>query len=114
VSRPTAYALLACGRKRGLSVARFVNATAGVWELTSATRHDTAAAPPPGSIASIEGDFQIGADYAGCPRCGADGYVKCGQCEQLSCWKLGTAYTCGWCGARGEVSPGIKSVRRVD
>ena len=37
-------------------------------------------------------------EYPGCPYCGATGFVQCGKCGKLNCWKGENTYTCLWCG----------------
>ena len=47
--------------------------------------------PVQGSLDAIEG-------FEGCPYCGTYGFVQCGQCKKLTCWKSGdTSVVCGWC-----------------
>lgn len=41
----------------------------------------------------------IGDEYKGCPYCGKQAFVQCGQCHKLSCHD-GSATTCPWCGNR--------------
>jgi hypothetical protein len=61
----------------------------------------------------INGTIQIDPGFPLCPRCGADTFVQCGTCEQLSCWMRGEPqWYCKWapCTAFGTPSGQIQSV----
>lgn len=61
----------------------------------------------------------IDISHFGCPLCGANTFVKCG-CSRLTCWnQRGTwgsmfaerrLWTCAWCGATGNPTPGNFSI----
>ncbi|MFB9415855.1 hypothetical protein [Dactylosporangium matsuzakiense] len=62
----------------------------------------------------VNGSFGTSPTYAGCPGCGSDGFVCCGSCGDLSCWRTGgEQFTCGRCGNVGPVSGGITSIRAL-
>ena len=58
----------------------------------------------------ITGTLIEDVEYPGCPHCGAVGFFHC-SCGKLNCWD-GKSYkaTCAWCGATGDLSPGIESI----
>ncbi len=63
--------------------------------------------PVSGSLAQATdgGSFTLGADYRGCPSCGADNVVRCSQCRQLACWSsLQPTFHCPSCGRSGPVT----------
>ena len=45
-----------------------------------------------------------------CAGCGAEKFVKCRVCNQLTCWSGKGLFTCAFCGHKGEVSGTIKSI----
>lgn len=47
---------------------------------------------------SVNGTIDIGDDYPGCPHCGATGFVQCGACSKISCYKTGQeSAVCPFC-----------------
>ncbi len=54
----------------------------------------------------IVGNFDCTEEYQGCPYCGAFGFVKCGSCGKISCYRkdMKEFFTCQWCGDSGGVS----------
>lgn len=66
---------------------------------------------PPGDGGATQGAFATTPGYPGCPYCGADGFVRCGRCRELSChddtWEV---FRCPRCGNSGPVSGHIDSV----
>jgi len=107
---------MACAATRLLCAARFVSPRPGLWELASAAPYNPApGVGAPGTAGGLEGEFHVGGGYAGCPRCGATSYVKCGRCEQLSCWRSESPMsTCGACGNVARVGGQLTTVQRVD
>jgi hypothetical protein len=71
----------------------------------------------PGSVIPANGNgpvraaFNVTPDYTGCPHCGADNFVRCGRCQELSCydtsWEI---FHCPRCGNSGQVTGTIDSV----
>jgi len=45
----------------------------------------------------ITADCVAANDFPGCPFCGSMGYVKCGQCGKLTCYKDEVSMKCAWC-----------------
>lgn len=54
----------------------------------------------------VVGNFDCLKDYPGCPYCKESGFMACGGCGKISCWRddLGDTVTCQWCGAVCSVS----------
>lgn len=49
----------------------------------------------------IVGSLEFGREYPGCPYCGSNGFIICGNCGKLSCYVRQSdchAFTCNWCG----------------
>ena len=51
----------------------------------------------------IQGNLNATEDYPGCPHCGEYGFVQCGTCRKISCYKGEATVTCDWCGATSGV-----------
>lgn len=45
-----------------------------------------------------------------CKGCGAKEFVKCGECQQLTCWSGIGLFSCAYCGHKGDVSGYMKSI----
>jgi hypothetical protein len=61
----------------------------------------------------INGTIQVDSGFPCCVRCGADSFVQCGLCQQLSCWVHGEPqWYCKWapCTMSGTPSGQITSV----
>jgi|SRR6266568_2824688 len=60
---------------------------------------------------TIGGRLQLGDGFPGCPRCGADSFVRCNLCGKLSCWRAGEYWRCQWapCTSSGMPSGQIES-----
>lgn len=56
----------------------------------------------------VRGNFYSGELV--CPECGCTAFVKCGNCNQLSCYDGGDTYTCAACGASGRVEGHIENL----
>jgi hypothetical protein len=96
-------------------MARFVRAETGVWNITGANPHGTLSQRAgERAVPEVGGPFGFAPDYLGCPRCHAVSYVKCGVCQQLSCWPGTGLSTCGWCGTQGYPRGEITSLQRAD
>lgn len=53
---------------------------------------------------SLEGMLIRDSNYPGCPYCGANYFIVCGDCGKLSCNNAhGEYFTCGWCGMEGKL-----------
>lgn len=46
----------------------------------------------------VQGNLNATEEYPGCPYCGANNFVQCGNCQKISCWNGETQLTCPWCG----------------
>jgi len=83
------------------------------WYLVEAIVSDGDGEAAPGHL-NVDGDFQIGAEYGGCPGCGLPSFFRC-SCGNLMCFAGGTgAYACAWCGEKGDASPGVRNVQAAD
>lgn len=52
----------------------------------------------------ISGRVDVDSEYPGCPYCGGNGWVSCGNCGKLTCYNgEGHTFTCTWCGQSGEL-----------
>lgn len=51
----------------------------------------------------VVGSFQHLREYPGCPYCGTNGFVLCGNCGKISCYRsdMKEYFTCQWCGDSG-------------
>jgi hypothetical protein len=109
-----AWVPMKCG-KSSLSTTAHFELEGGCWNLAS-----TALAPATATRAHTEespmaGQFGISETYAGCAGCRADGYVRCGVCNELGCWNTAEPmFRCGWCGNTGPVSGNIESLDPAD
>ena len=83
------------------------------WYLVEAIVSDGGGEAAPGHL-NVDGDFQIGSEYGGCPGCGLPSFFRC-SCGNLMCFAGGTgAYACAWCGEQGNASPGVRNVQAAD
>lgn len=63
----------------------------------------------------VSGNFLVDAAYRGCGTCGANSFVRCGDCANLTCSTFGaTHFTFPWCGGGGVITPGVSDVRAAD
>jgi len=101
-----------CAQK-GTDLAAVFERRAQSWYLVEAIESDDGGEVSPGHL-SVDGDFQIGDEYGGCPGCGQPSFFRC-SCGNLSCFVGGAAaYRCAWCGEQGTASPGVRNVKAAD
>ncbi len=50
----------------------------------------------------IQGSLNQTKEYPGCPYCGTSGFVQCGQCNKITCYKGESSLICSWCGRKLE------------
>jgi hypothetical protein len=66
---------------------------------------------PPSGNGPINGAFNLGETYPGCVYCGANNFVRCGRCKELSCyddsWEV---FSCKRCGNSGRITGTIDSL----
>jgi hypothetical protein len=105
---------LACSRTGHPAVARFVADGHGdeqAWRLVGVSRQRPGTSIPAADTWSAAGAFYPDHDYAGCPSCGATGFVRCGGCANLACWNTESPlFRCPTCGRAGRVEGEIDSV----
>jgi hypothetical protein len=103
-----------CETDKQARVATF-RRTGGEWRLAEVSAD---ALPEGGAIPgriAMTGSFGIAGDYAGCPACRADSYVRCGECGEMCCWRSNTTHhTCAKCGSHGRVQGHIDSAEAMD
>ena len=52
---------------------------------------------------TVKGEIALGAEYPGCPHCGAGGFVQCGKCGKISCFRHEQkSAVCPHCGNKME------------
>lgn len=52
----------------------------------------------------VSGNIFNAEEYPGCPHCGADTWVQCGQCKKFICMSRGQKVVrCPECGNEGEI-----------
>ncbi|SFF14229.1 hypothetical protein SAMN05421541_106357 [Actinoplanes philippinensis] len=110
----SAWLTFHCETGKQARVATFRH-TGGEWQLAEVSAD---ALPEGGTIPgriTKTGPFGIASDYTGCPGCGADSYVRCGECGEMCCWRTSTSHhTCPGCGNHGQVSGRIRSAEAMD
>ncbi len=94
---------LMCSHTRMPSVGRFVW-DGSAYGLVAASRQRPGSSLPAESRGQIQATFGTTPQYPGCPGCGASGFVRCGQCQNLSCWEEAwEVFHCPTCGNSGKV-----------
>jgi hypothetical protein len=111
--RSKAWVRMYCSTDRQARVATFRRA-GREWQLT------TVGGPAPSTSSAagklpVAGSFGISPEYPGCPGCRSDSYARCGNCNQIGCWRSSESYfRCGNCGDGGQVSGSIESLGAMD
>jgi predicted RNA-binding Zn-ribbon protein involved in translation (DUF1610 family) len=105
VNNSVLFISLVCSHTREPSVGRFVW-TGSAYTLVAASRQRPGSViPGENQQQRIDAAFGTAEDYPGCPGCGADGFVRCGQCRKLGCWDDSwELFTCPRCGNSGRVT----------
>lgn len=100
-----------CSNSRGLYGIRFEQREPRVWVFDWAFAIKAGTAQREGyDQTTIEGRFEIGEHYPGCPHCGAPSIFRCG-CGRVNCWDgHRREVTCAWCGQTGTLSGAIESL----
>ncbi len=52
----------------------------------------------------VKGNIYDGENFPGCPYCGNQSWVQCGQCGCFSCYPGEGTFHCGHCNNSGEVT----------
>ena len=59
----------------------------------------------------LNGSFQTGKEFPGCPHCEAKGFFRCGSCGAIACWDAESiGVTCPTCHTAGELSGEITQI----
>lgn len=101
-----------CGTTGHPAVGRFRAEETG-WVLVGASRQRPGTEIPAadGPRGAVQGVFEVGDEFRGCPSCGNTGIVRCGRCGHLTCWDGTDSFHCPTCGNVGHVAiGGINSV----
>jgi hypothetical protein len=105
-----AYIVARCGAhgKRPFLI-RFRHREAG-WVYENATAIEERKVGG-GDAVSLEGRFQGGASYPGCPYCKAHGFFLCNACSKLNCWDgRQTHVICAWCQSSASIHGEIDKI----
>ena len=105
------FVSMVCSTHRQPTVLRF-SWDGGTWIAVGASKQRPGSVIPPGDgDGAVQGAFGTTSAYPGCPYCGSDGFVRCGQCRELSChddsWEI---FNCPRCGNSGRITGLIDSV----
>ena len=95
-----------CAKTKNEFYLRYDRAYDGVWNLTRAEKtlpSDVSVAKNLSSVTLDISGARLGPQYK-CPDCGSISYVRCGQCQKLTCYDGSGKFTCAYCGNSGEVS----------
>lgn len=103
------FASMVCSSTRQPTVIRF-RWTGEAYEAVGASKQRPGSVLPPGG--GVRSAFRTAGAYAGCPHCGADGFVHCGRCKELSCYDISWAtFHCPRCGnsapSPSRTEPGV-------
>ena len=106
-------AVARCARGEGAFGLRFESGDGLVWHATAAFSLPGAEAQRAADRATdIDGRFQIGRQYSGCPICGNKSFARCG-CGKLACWDGETRlFRCPWCGNAGQLAGEMSRLSR--
>ena len=59
----------------------------------------------------VQGSFEFGDDYPGCPYCGNTGIFTCGGCKEVTCWDGSKKVTCAHCNRTIEIGGRISELK---
>lgn len=107
----TMLASMVCSSHHQPTVIRFRwNGTA--YEAVGASKQRPGSIiPSEGGNGAVRGSFVVTEDYTGCPYCRANNFVRCGQCNELSCYdKSWEIFNCPRCGHSGRITGTIDTV----
>jgi predicted RNA-binding Zn-ribbon protein involved in translation (DUF1610 family) len=104
------FASMVCSSNRQPAVIRF-RWTGEAYQALGASKQRPGSVIPSSGNGAARGAFNVSPEYAGCPHCGADNFVRCGRCRELSCydtsWEI---FHCPRCGNSGRITGTIDSV----
>ncbi len=103
--------LCRCQATRKLFGQRLEQTAPSTWTATWAFKISEGNAKQEGyESVSLTGQFQLGADYPGCPECQAMSCFGC-KCGQLTCYDgESRVSTCAWCHITAELGGTLSSV----
>lgn len=91
--------IVKCPRSKGIFGVRIQKMEDGDWWRTWAFKIRDHQARDEGYMETqVMGNLNAVEEYPGCPYCGTKGFVQCGRCKKISCWKNETSMVCPWCG----------------
>jgi hypothetical protein len=105
-------ALVRCVKGQGLFGMRIEERSPSSWWMTWAfCMNESRSTREDYSSTQIQGSLSTAESWPGCPYCGNQQVVQCGQCAKLTCWTDSTRdSTCAWCGSTGTVEAEIDSL----
>jgi hypothetical protein len=105
------FVSLVCSHTQAPSVGRFVLSGSSYLLVGASRQRPGSVIPSDHQQQHIEAQFGTAPGYTGCPGCGADGYVRCGQCHGLGCWdRSWEMFHCPRCGNSGPITGTISDL----
>jgi hypothetical protein len=105
------FVSMVCSTQRQPTVLRFHRSGATYVAIGASKQRPGSVIPKGDGGGTSNGSFTTTPAYPGCPYCRADGFVRCGRCQELSChddtWEI---FNCPRCGNSGPVTGFIESV----
>ena len=98
--------LMKCDKTHKSYGVRVQKTSNGDWERTWAFPVDDQVAKKENyEKKSVVGNLFCTEEYPGCPYCHTTGFIMCGRCTKLTCYRddLDGKFRCEWCGATGVV-----------
>ncbi len=104
--------LCRCEKKKSLFGIRVEETRSRVWEMNWAFAiSETRARGERYGEAKIQGSFEFGEGYPGCPYCGSGGIFTCGKCGETNCWDGAERVTCANCGHSANIGGSISELK---
>jgi hypothetical protein len=107
----TIFAGMVCSSHHQPAVIRFRWSGTAYEALGASKQRPGSVIPPEGGNGAVRGAFGVTEEYAGCPYCRANNFVRCGQCEELSCYDTSwEVFHCPRCNNSGRITGTIDTV----